>query len=294
MNYIFIINPYSGSKKTKKITNIINDHIAGSYKIVYTEYSGHASELAESFAKDNGNIVVAVGGDGTINEIARSLVNTNTVMGIIPSGSGNGFARSLNIPLDTVKAIECLNMPFIKTIDSGKINDKYFFGICGVGFDALVGAKFQDFGKRGPLPYFYIGVKEYFKYNYESYEIEENGNTDKYDPLLIAVANTSQYGNGASIAPQANPSDGYLDLCVLNKMKSGDAIKNIPLLFNGKIKQSPFYLHKRIKSIIIRRKNKKGYYHIDGEPFLYDGDLNITIVPSSLKVCVPLKHEKNE
>ena len=290
MNYIFIINPYSGNrKKAKSITKIISDNIAGSYKIVYTEYSGHATELAKSFAKDNINTVVAVGGDGTINEVARSLVNTDASLGIIPSGSGNGFARSLNIPLDTESAVKLLNNPQIKVIDSGKINDKYFFGICGVGFDALVGAKFQNFGKRGPLPYFYIGVKEYFKYNYESFVIEENGNKDEYDPLLIAVANTSQYGNGASIAPQADPSDGYLDLCIINKMKRSDALKNIRLLFNGKINQNPYYLHKNIKSITIHRKNN-GYYHIDGEPFLSDGDLKIKIIPSSLKVCVPLEN----
>ncbi len=287
MNFVFIINPHSGKgKKAEKIIRLIKENIISPYEIVFTEYSGHATELAEKFAKKNTDAVVAVGGDGTINEVARALVKSGSALGIIPAGSGNGFARSLHIPLDTVKAVRLLNEPYIKTIDCGKINDKYFFGICGVGFDALVGARFQHFGKRGPLPYFYIGVKEYIKYNFEAFSVEENGINTEYQPLLIAVANTSEYGNGASIAPQADPADGMLDLCVIDRMKIIHALKDVRLLFNEKINKSPFYVHRRIKSIVIHRKSKQGYYHVDGEPFIDEGDLKISIVPSSLKVCV--------
>ncbi len=288
MNLVYIINPNSGKRaKTKDILRLIEDNSTDRFTIYFTEYSGHASILAADSVKKGVDTVVAVGGDGTINEIARSLVNTGVVLGIIPAGSGNGFARSLKIPLNTKKAVQLLNNYSIKTIDAGKLNDKYFFGMCGVGFDALVGATFQNFGKRGAMPYFYIGLKEYFKYNFETFTIVMSGTSVDYDPLLISVANTSQYGNGAVIAPQADPSDGYFDLCIIKKMNAGAALKNISLLFNGKIKQSPYYIHKRVKSLIIKRGNKKGYYHIDGEPFLSDEDLEISVVPSALRVCVP-------
>jgi YegS/Rv2252/BmrU family lipid kinase len=288
MNYIFIINPNSGSgNRAEEIIHHIKNHSTVNYKIEFTEYAGHASEIAEKAVSDRVDVVVAVGGDGTINEIAASLVNSNTILGIIPAGSGNGFARSLNIPLDKIDAVKLLNNPVVKTIDAGMINDKFFVGVCGIGFDALVGAKFQEFGKRGPLPYFYIGMKEYFKYHYEQFRIEIDGNSQIYEPLLITVANTSQYGNGAIIAPQADPADGYLDLCILDKMKFSETVKNLMSLFNGKINTRPFYSSKRIKSVVIHPIKKDGYYHADGEPFVNEEKLRISIIPDSIKICVP-------
>jgi len=291
MNYFIIINPISGNKNTsKKLVKKIKKYLTGSYKIYYTQYAGHGAELAKEAERKNTDVVVACGGDGTINEIASSLVNTNIALGVIPTGSGNGFVRSLNIPLKMTDAITLLNNPEIKSIDVGKINNRYFFGIAGIGFDALIGSKFQNFGKRGALPYFFISVKEYFKYDYESFKIMEKGEVRFIKPLLIAIANTSQYGNGAKIAPQADPADGSLDLCIMKKMKNIEVIKNILSLFNGKINLQPFYSSKRVKSIVIKRENNSGFYHVDGEPLYEEKDLNINIIPNALKVCVPIKN----
>jgi YegS/Rv2252/BmrU family lipid kinase len=288
MNYMFIINPHSGNGKiAENIIRLIKKFSGVSYEIAFTEYAGHAAKIAANAAKTGVNVVVAVGGDGTINEIAASLIGGKTALGIIPAGSGNGFARSLNIPLDSKEAILLLNKPNFKLIDSGTLNDKPFIGVCGVGFDALVGAEFQKFGRRGPLPYFYIGIKEYFKYQYDHFDIEIDGNVTRYKPLLITIANTSQYGNGAVIAPQADPTDGYLDLCILDKMKYYELAKNLISLFNGKINTRPFYKSVRVKSLKIYPKNGNGYYHLDGEPFKAVEKLEINILPASIKVCVP-------
>ncbi len=287
MNYTIIINPHSGNKNTSKaIIRKIKKYLTVPYKIYYTQYAGHGAELAKKAVNKKVDIVIAVGGDGTINEIAGSLVNTSSSLGVIPTGSGNGFARSLCIPLNVKDAIKLLNTPKINYIDVGKINNHYFFGIAGIGFDALVGAKFQNYGKRGALPYFFIGIREYFKYTYETFKIEDSGKIEIHKPLLIAVANTSQYGNGAKIAPQADPGDGFLDLCILYKFNKFQAIKNIISLFNGRINLLPFYSHKKIKSIVINRENSSGYYHVDGEPFFDANNLKIDIIPSALKVCV--------
>lgn len=155
------------------------------------------------------------GGDGTINEIARSLVHTDTALGIIPCGSGNGLARHLHIPMEPKKALEVLNEGCLDTIDYGKINGTDFFCTCGVGFDAFVSLKFAHAGKRGLLTYLEKTLQESLKYQPETYELETENGVSKYKAFLIACGNASQYGNNAYIAPQATLTDGLLDVTIL-------------------------------------------------------------------------------
>ena len=197
---IFIVNPKSGTQSKKNIIHIIKERIdknAIDYVIVETKFAGHAVTLAKEAVDEGADVVVAIGGDGTVNEVARSLVHTNTALAIIPCGSGNGLARHLNIPMDAKGAIDIINNNEIICMDYGKINSKPFFCTCGVGFDAFVSLKFAGSNKRGLLTYLENTLHESLSYVPESYEIESEEGTKKYKAFLIACANASQYGNNA-------------------------------------------------------------------------------------------------
>ncbi len=295
--FLFILNPISGLHKNKKnIEDIIvrefSQHATVDFQIQYTEFPGHASQLAKTAAEQNVNVVVAVGGDGTMNEVASGLVGTETALGLIPQGSGNGYARSLKIPLKVLSALHTLIYGKIKKVDVGKVNDYYFFGVAGVGFDAFIGAQFQDFGLRGPLPYFYIGFREYFKYSYEGFKLSFNGQTITTHPLLITVANTPQYGMSATIAPQAKIDDGFLELCILNRINTLKALFNLHRLFDGSIEKVKEYQHFRVQELQLEREYEKGVFHTDGEPRMGPKILKFKIIPQYLNVIVPHEEER--
>ncbi len=291
MYYYVIINPISGVRHHKGDLEKLIHHILSAGKesrveVHYTEYAWHAHELAKQAVQKGAHIAVAVGGDGTMNEVASGLVHTNTALGLIPMGSGNGFARSMGIPLKPVAAIKRLLNPEIKINDVGQIGKFYFFGVAGVGFDAQIGAMFQNFGIRGPLPYFYIGFREYFRYDYEQFELIFNDRQLITRPLLITVANTSQYGNGATIAPHARPDDGQFELCVIDKIPFFTGIAKLHYLFTGKIDRTSFYHSYPVEEVTIKRSKKDGYLHTDGEPHKSDMELKIRMLKKALKVCV--------
>ena len=215
---VFIMNPISGTVSKAGIPAIIDstlDKEKFDYVIKHTEYAGHASDLAREAANAGTDIVVAVGGDGTVNEVARAIVHTHTALGIIPCGSGNGLARHLSIPLDFRKAIEIINACEIHDLDYGIINEMPFFCTCGMGFDAFISLKFAMSGKRGPISYAENVLKEGLKYKPETYIIENENGKQQYEAFLISCANASQYGNNAYIAPQASMSDGLLDVIIM-------------------------------------------------------------------------------
>jgi diacylglycerol kinase (ATP) len=290
MKYIFIINPISGGKDTASelqshIKRAFQGKSGHSYEILFTNYAGHAREITAQAVTDKVDIVVAAGGDGTMNEVCSALVRSTSAFGLIPMGSGNGFARSLGIPLSIEAAIQRLLNPKIISIDVGKINDCYFFGIAGVGLDAQIAAQFQEFGKRGPLPYFYVGFREFFKYSYEEITIMFDDRELITHPLLITVANTHQYGNGAVIAPHADYRDGLLDLCIIEKFNLFEGMFKFPSLFNNKIDRLSSYSTYRTAELHICRSEDSGIFHTDGEPHKGGRDLHIQLLKLALKVC---------
>ncbi len=290
MEYWFIVNPRSGKKnKSDEIKNLIKQHFqyqtSHRYRMIFTEGPGHGRVIAREAVSEGIDYVVSVGGDGTMNEVAGGLVNSETIFGVIPTGSGNGFARSLGIPLDTGKAISFIMNSHPRSIDVGRIADDYFFGVAGVGFDAQIGARFQEFGLRGPLPYFYIGVKEYFKYQFEEFRIISNEQTSIVRPLLITIANSPQYGNGAVIAPGADLEDGLLDVCIIEKIPFIEGLLKIGTLFNNKIDTLSTYSRFQTTELKIIRSGKSGLYHVDGEPKKSLSELKIKILPKALNVC---------
>ena len=264
------------------------------YSIVKTEYAGHASQIAAAAVQDKVDIVVAIGGDGTINEIARSLVHTETALGIIPCGSGNGLARHLRIPMEPKAAIDILNQDNRLCIDYGKINNIPFFCTCGVGFDAFVSLKFADSGKRGLLTYLENTLHESLTYQPETYEIENEEGTVKYKAWMIACGNASQYGNNAYIAPQASLTDGLMDVTIMEPFTVLDVPSLSFQLFNKTIDQNSRVKTMRAKKIKIHRQ-KDGVMHFDGDPLMAGKELEVEIIPSGLYVMAsPKKKAKEE
>lgn len=293
---VFVVNPISGTQGKKAILKWIDERIDRAlfdYSIVKTQYAGHAVEIAAAAAKDNVDIVVAIGGDGTINEIGRSLVHTNTALGIIPCGSGNGLARHLHIPMDAKAAIDLLNTGEFTCVDYGKINDMPFFCTCGVGFDAFVSLKFADSGKRGLLTYLENTLHESLTYEPETYEIENEEGTIKYKAFLIACANASQYGNNAYIAPQASLTDGLMDVTILEPFTVLDVPSLSFQLFNKTIDQNSRIKTMRAKKIKIHR-TKEGVMHYDGDPVMGGKDIEVELIPHGLNVIISNKKKEEE
>lgn len=288
---IFIVNPKSGTQGKKNIIKIIKERIDKKiidYFIVETKHAGHAVDLAKEAADNGADVVVAIGGDGTVNEIARSLIHTNTTLGIIPCGSGNGLARHLGIPMEIKGAVDIINDGETVCIDYGKINSRLFFCTCGVGFDAFVSLKFADSKKRGLLTYLENTLHESLTYVPETYEIENEEGTIKYKAFLIACANASQYGNNAYIAPQASLTDGLMDITIMEPFTVLDVPSLSFQLFNKTIDQNSRIKTMKSKKIKIHRSSV-GVIHFDGDPVIEDKDLEVEIIPQGLNVIVGKK-----
>jgi diacylglycerol kinase (ATP) len=291
MNYLFILNPNAGRKKNRPgLVDLIDRIMAGSahaYEFAFTTAAGQATQFARQAVAEKFDIAVAVGGDGTVSEVAAGLVHSECALAVIPLGSGNGFARSMNIPLPLSTSISALISPAICTIDVGLANKKYFVGIAGSGYDALIGRKFQTFGIRGPLPYFLIAVREYVRYESQSYQIEIDGERLVASALLIAFANTRQYGNGAIIAPAADPADGLIDFCMIKSLPVLHALALVPMVFQGRIADHPSYFTRKCRSVKVKAINQKIFLHRDGEPDEMTDNLEISLVPAALRICTP-------
>ena len=292
---IFILNPISGTVSKAGIPGLIEERLDKEKfdcRIAETKYAGHATELAQQAARQGIDIVVAVGGDGTVNEVGRALVNTKTAMGILPCGSGNGLARHLNLPMNLKKCIDILNDCDIHTLDYGLINRHPFFCTCGMGFDAFISMKFAEAGKRGPITYMQKILEEGLSYQPETYEIEDEEGTRRYKAFLVSAANASQYGNNAYIAPQASMSDGLLDIIIMEPFDLIEAPQVAIELFNKTLDKNLKIKTFRASHIHIHRKSE-GIIHYDGDPVMADADVDISIVPKGINIIVNPKGTKN-
>jgi diacylglycerol kinase (ATP) len=285
----FILNPKSGRKSKKNVELLIRENL--NYEIfepefLYTEYCGHATEIVKECLSREINYIVAVGGDGTVNEVASAMINTNAAMGIIPKGSGNGLARSLFIPMNTIKAIKCLNELNTMEIDSGSINERYFFCTCGSGFDAKIGHKFASSEKRGFISYVKTTLREYYNYQPRKFRLKIDGEKLKRSAFLVTVANAGQYGNNAYISPKSKLDDGKFDVCVFKPFPFLKAPLLGIRLFARTMDRSKYIETIQAEKIVFRKK-KKYKFHVDGEPVVFQGPVKIQLIPKSLKVIVP-------
>ena len=292
----FVVNPISGTQEKEQIIALINEQLdidQYTFQIQYTQYAGHAEEIAAQCAKEGHFAVVAIGGDGTVNEVARALTHTSTAWGIIPCGSGNGLARHMQISMQPQKALEVINEGHVESIDYGTINRRKFFCTCGVGFDAFVSLKFAEAGKRGLNTYIEQSLNASLNYKPETYKVTVDGNeTEMYQAFLIACGNAAQYGNNAYIAPKATLNDGLLDVTILNPFTPLDVPSLALQLFTKTIDQNSHIKTFRCKTINIRRE-KPGVVHYDGDPVNMGANLKVKIHHAGLQVIVPADDSKN-
>lgn len=286
---VFIVNPKSGIQGKEQIVRWIGERMDKTIydiEIIYTQWAGHAVKIAAEKAAEKAFAVVAVGGDGTINEVARSLIHTDTALGIIPCGSGNGLARHLKVSLDSKKAIDTINEGRLETIDYGIINNIPFFCTCGVGFDAFISMKFAEAGKRGPLTYIEKTLRESINYSPETYEVEIDGEKKLHKAFVIACGNASQYGNNAYITPRASLNDGLLDVTIIEPFNMLEAPSLSFQLFNKTIDQDSHVKTLKCPSLHIKRA-KAGVAHFDGDPIMLGENIEVKIIKQGLKVIVP-------
>ncbi len=284
MKVRFIINPIAGTGKQKGIEESIEDNLNYNYDIFYTKKAGDAKLLSKKAILDNIDIVIAVGGDGTVNECAQSLINSNTTLGFIPCGSGNGFALHFGMSKNIKKAIRQINNCKIKKIDSGNVNGLTFVNVSGIGFDAHIAKQFNKLKKRGLANYINLIYKE-LKYKAKYYSISYDGNTEQIKAILISFANTSQYGNNFQISPNAKTDDGLIDFVILKDFARWKVPYFIYKVAIGEAHLSKYIRIIRTTKMIITSKEK--LIHLDGEAKNVCTKLEIKAIKKSLKILIP-------
>ncbi len=283
----FIVNPFAGKKSKHGIPKLIRQMIDPdkfTYDLVYTKYAGHAKELARDLVKEGVDAVIAVGGDGTINEIASELVNTNIPLGIVPGGSGNGLSMHMGIGRNKRRAISIVNQFNIKTIDTAMVNGRLYVNMAGVGIDGLVAYKTKSSATRGFTTYFRGAIMEGIRYKNQVYKVEIDGEEYEGKFLSVNVANGSMFGYHFTVAPEADTSDGLVNTLMIHDAHKIDYFGNAWRFFTKRIHKSKLASTNKSTSIKITAYEKT-YMHIDGEGYPCDaGELEFEVVPDSLHI----------
>lgn len=283
---LFVINPISGGKKktvfNKTVLEVLDlEKFHPSFQL--TTGPNHAYEIGLQAVAEKYDAVVAVGGDGTINELGAALMGTGVPMGIIPEGSGNGLALYLGIPINETAALRRINRFDVQEVDAGIINDRPFFNVAGLGFDASVSDRFANDTQRGPIGYLRSVINVLANYKPSKYTLRIDGETLEREAFMISVANSPQFGNNAYIAPHASVNDGILDVCIVKKFPLYFLPMMVFHLFNRSVDQSEYVEIIPGKEIFIERKDS-GPVHVDGEPLSMEGNLSVSVKPNSLKI----------
>ncbi|HAN17046.1 MAG: hypothetical protein A2X13_05160 [Bacteroidetes bacterium GWC2_33_15] len=286
--FLFVVNPVSGKKNKGSLSGLIEKKLNArqiDFEIIETRFPGDATSRVRDYYTKGFKIFIAVGGDGTVNEVASAIVDTDAVLGIIPVGSGNGLARHLKIPMNPRKALNLIFKRNILKMDYGKINDRLFFCTTGVGFDAHVGHVFSKTEGRGFANYIKASFSEFVKYEPQRYEIATKEKTLFRDAFLITCANASQYGNNAHIAPKADVNDGKMEVAIMRAFPIINAPVMGARLFLKNIDKSQYLETFSCEELTIRRK-QPDVIHFDGEPGEMGEELRIKIIPKGLNVFV--------
>lgn len=287
MKIRFILNPISGNQKAnvEKIQAQIQKYFEGA-ELCVTQGPQHAALLAHEAAEQHYDVAVAMGGDGTINEVMQGLLGSTTALGIIPRGSGNGFARELKLmgPLD--KTLQKLQTGTFVPCDVGYANNEPFLNLAGVGIEATVAWKFAQQKKRGMLPYFTLAAKTLLSYKPPVLRVTINGEEYRWAPLSLVFANNRQYGSNFVIAPDAAIADGKLDLVVIKNVFILKLLAALPSFFAGKVPPAGVTAYAQLQEAVIE-SDQEIFYHIDGEPRKTDRRLKIKLVPHALRLWVP-------
>ena len=279
----FIVNPISGTGNQKDIEKLIFEEYQN-YDLYFTKKSGDASSICEKSLKEDIDIIIAVGGDGTVNECVKSLIYSKIILGIIPCGSGNGFARHIGMSQKIKSAINQLKKGKVSKIDTCSINKIPFINVSGTGFDAHIANKFKNLKKRGFISYIKLVLSE-LSFNANKYEIIQKNKKHIFNAFFISLANASQYGNNAIISPLSNINDGIFEVIVVEKFTKWLIPIFIFKLFSGKIHTFKYVKIIRCNEITIN--SKTDLVHVDGETYKTEKKLNIKVNKNSLKILKP-------
>ena len=286
---LFIVNPKAGTNLQRHIRESVDkylNHRKFEYGFRFTERSQHARELAGEAIADGYEIIVAVGGDGSINEVASAVMGTDAVLGIVPAGSGNGLAMHLGYGRDVDEAIKKINTAEGRVIDVGLMNGRPFFNIAGIGFDGLVSNLMKGSNWRGFIPYFLKSVKAGLQYTPRECRIEIDDRMLTEKCFIISIANGPMWGYNFQIAPDARLDDGLFEVVLLKDAPKWQYFAAVPATLNGKIYDADFVDHftaRRVKII----SEGENYIHLDGEGIVMEGELSFEILPKALKILVP-------
>lgn len=288
---VFIINPRSGTGQHKRVEALIFqilDHEKFEITIANTEYRGHAKVLAKEFSEKSYDYIVSVGGDGTLNEVVNGMINSQAILGIVATGSGNGLARHLGISTNPSKAIKTINHEKVVKIDTVSLNEHVFISIAGIGFDAFVARQFSLSQTRGFKEYAKIALRSFFTYKPKKYALQFPDGVKIKRAFFITLANSSQWGYNTKISPTASMTDGLVDVCIFKKPSILRGIFSIPFLFSNRISKTGLLKIIKTTEVTITRPNsKKMYVHIDGDDSKKQKEVIVKVNPLSLSVLIP-------
>ncbi len=289
MKFLFIHNPRAGPRRaplTERLHAFVKLHGLDA-QVAPTDGPGHATALAAEAARAGAEVVVAVGGAGTINEVARALLGTDTAVAIIPRGSGNGLARHLRVPMGLAAALHSLLHSEVQLADAGQANGHPFFCTMGVGFDAAVVHRFNSLSRRGLLAYVDAGIREYFRYMPQTLDVRIEGTpVTRHVPQFVTIANASQFGNGATIAPGARLDDGLLNLVVVRPVTLTNALPLACRLFTRTLHGSRHVTTASGTHFTIER-DRPGFMHVDGELVATEALIEVHVLPRAIKFWAP-------
>lgn len=289
MRILFVVNPISGLGTGKELPERIRQiraYDGVDYNIVFTEYAGHAGVLAEE-ARVSGQYthIVAVGGDGTVNEVGRALCGSDIAFGVVPLGSGNGFARHLGYSMSMGKALRQVLCDRYARIDVLEMNDRCSLNVSGVGFDAEVAHEFERLKMRGIFSYIYAAVKLWFRYPEKKYTITSGGKVMAVSCFILSFANSSQYGNNAYIAPHASVRDGLMDLCILKRPAFFEILWFLLFFVSSKLYRLSYFKEIQCEEALIEGDFQR--VHVDGEACIMESPIRLKVRRGALRVVVP-------
>jgi len=286
---LFIINKFSGGGYRPEVEGRIIElceKLNIESTIEFTQSPGHATELAKSAVDQKMDYAFAVGGDGTVNEVAKGLLGSQVAMGILPKGSGNGLARHLGLHMSFKKSLDIIPFHGEKMIDTLSVNGKLSVNVSGIGFDGHVAGLFANKAKRGLMGYAKLVLKEFISFKSFESKIGINGNFFQSKSFIIALANSSQFGNNARVAPQASVCDNLMDVCFIQKVPMLHAIGFAGKMFSGNLNSSRFVEIIKTNRVTIDIDQSIAY-HIDGEAMDATDKFIVELKPASLKILVP-------
>ena len=281
----FIINPRSG-RALRALPQVRAFAKAHDAEIAHTERSRHATDLAAAAVADGCACVVAVGGDGTMNEVASALIGSTAILGLVPCGSGDGLGRHLGIHGSVAHALDVLVSGEPRLIDTGYVNGRPFFTAAGIGFEAHIAERFNQLKRRGFLRYLTTSLRAFYRWTPETYMVTHAEERSTVLAFTLAVTNSDQYGNNALITPGARADDGLLDLCAIPPLKLFNAVPMLIRLFAGSIDRQPRIFLRRGTRFLVERSSP-GPLHTDGEIHQGEARLEFTIRPASLRIMAP-------